>query len=364
MIPASLLLFASAAFQAGGDIVLPAPTGSHAVGVATYEWSDRTRIDTLAAPRGSRVVLGRVWYPAGSVSGMTPAPYAEHLDAASNEWTALHSRVRTHSYLGAPFANGAARAPVIVFATGRSTATFDYTLLGEELASHGYIVVGVDSPFHSKVVLSDGTLAPIRFPAMGPSTYPNGFDPAQEPMNTLVSADLRFVLHRLVALDREDTLLRGHLDLARVAMGGHSNGGMAGSRACAAEPMCRAFFSIEGMQTREIRLAGTDKPYGLLYSEQTLSFDTLRVFTELRLHARAPFVLYRVDGTGHNSVTDLLYVRPTLFSYPIEPHRGGDVARTIVRAFLDRYLLGNTEADSIVGSMPEVKVERYGAPTR
>jgi hypothetical protein len=118
---------------------------------------------------------------------------------------------------------------------------------------------------------------------------------------------------------------------------------------------------IEGMQTRELRLGGVDKPYGLVYSEQTLAFDTLGVFTEMRLHARGPFVLYRVNGVGHNSVTDLLMVRPTLFSYQIEPKRGLDIMRALTRGFFDRYLLGRASGDSLAASFPEVKVERYGA---
>jgi len=350
-------LVASLALAQGIDeIVLPAPAGKHAVGVATFSWTDSARVDSLASPPALRTVLGRIWYPAQSVQGKPPAPYADHLDATANEWTALHSRVRTHSYAGAPFATGVSRAPVIVLAPGRSTASFDYTTLGEDLASHGYIVVAVDSPFHSKVVLPDGTLAPIRFPSMGPATYPHGIDSAQTPMNALVSTDLRFALARVPSLDRAHEILRGHLDLTRVGMFGHSNGGMAGSRACALESVCRAFFSIEGQQTREIRLNGVDKPYGLLYSEQTLSFDTAGVFTEMRRHAKGPFELYRVAGAGHNSVTDLLLVRPTLFTYAIDARRGLDVTHAIVRNFFDRYLVGAIAKVEF----PEVRVERFG----
>lgn len=358
MIP--LMLAATLVFQAGPEIVLPQPTGQHPVGVLTYSWTDSSRTDSMTVPLGPRVVLGRVWYPSAHVDGPT-APYVEHLDAAHNDWTQLHARVRTHSWSRAAFSGDVRRAPVIVFVPGRSTATFDYTTLAEDLASHGYVVVGVDSPHHSKVVMPDGTLLPVRFPSMGPSTYPNGFDSAQVPMNRLVVADLRFVMQLLRDLDRRDRILREHLDLTRVGMAGHSNGGMAGSRACAEEPLCKAFFSFEGMQTKELRLGGVDKPYGLLYSEQTLSFDTLQVFTEMRLHAKGPFVLWRVNGAGHNSVTDLLLVRPTLFSYPIAAERGIEVTHAIARSFFDEYLLGTHRIDSVAGGFSEVKLEYYGA---
>ena len=354
-----VLLLLAATQAAPPDIPLPRPTGSRGVGVATYTWTDSSRIDTMASPPSSRVVLGRVWYPARRVSGTPTAPYAPNLDGGVNEWTALHSRVRTNAQLRPPFDATPPRAPVIIFATGRTTGTFDYSTLGEDLASHGYIVIGVDSPHHSKVVQSDGTLAPIRFPSMPPSTYPNGIDTAQAPMNQLVSSDLRFVVGQLARLDRDDAVLRGHLDLARVGMAGHSNGAMAGSRACALESICRTFLGIEGQQTREVRQAGSDKPYGQIYSEQTLSFDTARVFTEIRLHARAPYTLYRVNGAGHNSFTDLLVVRPTMFSYPMPASRGVELTRVLVRGYFDRYLLGRADGDAAATSAPEVKVERY-----
>ena len=353
---------ASLALAQGVDeIVLPAPAGKYAVGVATFTWTDSARVDSLASPPALRTVVGRIWYPGQPAQGRAPAPYADHLDAAANDWTALHLRVRTHSYAGLEFAQGVARAPVIVLAPGRSTASFDYTTLGEDLASHGYIVVGVDSPFHSKVVLPNGTLAPIRFPSMGPATYPYGIDSAQTPMNALVSADLRFAFTQLSSLDRRHEILRGHLDLTRVGSFGHSNGGMAGSRACALEALCRAFFSIEGQQTREIRLNGVNKPYALLYSQQTLSFDTAGVFTEMRRHAKGPFELYSVAGAGHNSVTDLLLVRPTLFTYSIDARRGLDVTHAIVRNLFDRHLLGSTVTPE---SFPEVRVERFAHSER
>lgn len=121
-------------------------------------------------------------------------------------------------------------------------------------------------------------------------------------------------------------------------------------------------FSVEGMQTRELRLGGVDKPYGLLYSEQTLAFDTLGVFTEMRLHARGPFLLYRVAGVGHNSITDLLFVRPTLFSYPIDPARGAGIVRGIAIGFFDRFLRARAGADTLSLSFREVKLDRFGRP--
>jgi len=202
---------------------------------------------------------------------------------------------------------------------------------------------------------------PVVFPSMPPSTYPNGFDDAQEPMNRLVSTDLRFVIEKLASIDRFDDILRGRLALDRMGMAGHSNGAMAGSRACSQDSRCLAFLGIEGPQAREVRSAGNDKPFAQVYSEQTLAFDTLQVFTSLRLRGRAPFTLYRVAGAGHNSFTDLLLVRPTLFNYAIDARRAIEITRAIVRGFFDTQLRGVAHGDSLASAFPEVRIERFAA---
>src|SRR5688572_32741971 len=96
------LLVVGAAVQTG-EIVLPPPSGPRPVGVATYRWTDSSRVDSLSSPPSWRTVLARVWYPARPTPAAAPAPYADHLDAAVNDWTALHARVRTHSAARAPF---------------------------------------------------------------------------------------------------------------------------------------------------------------------------------------------------------------------------------------------------------------------
>lgn len=339
------------------QVVLPAPTGPHPVGVTARTWEDASRADSLDSPTGLRRVHVLIWYPARS-SSAAPAEYIEGLGPGAGELAAAYTRVRPHARKSPPLAERTGRAPVLVLAPGRIAAASDYTALAEDLASHGWIVVGVNSPGHSKIFRMDGNLEPVRFGPMPPSSYPDGFDQLQEPMNALIGGDLRFALAQVQALDRADPILRGHLALDSVGMLGHSNGAMAGSRACAAEPACKAFLGIEGSQTREIRLGGNTKPFGLVYGEQTLSFDSQGVFTRMRDHARAPFTLYRVAGAGHNSFTDLLLVRPTLFNYPMAAERGVVVTRAIVRAFFERHLRGNASGDSLIAGLTEVEAER------
>jgi hypothetical protein len=345
--------------QVSSEIPLPRPTGRFPVGVTLRDWTDSTRVDSIDPGRPRRRVQVVIWYPAADSIGR-PARYVAGLDSSAGELGALHARVKTNARLDRPFSAASRAAPVIVLAPGRIAAAFDYSSLAEDLASHGYVVVGVNSPGHSKIFLPDGSIAPVAFRPMPPNSYPNGFDEEQVPMNTLVSADLRFAIDRVERFNRSDSLMRGRLDLERVAMMGHSNGAMSGSRACAQHLRCKAFLGIEGSQTREIRLGGNDKPFGLVYGEQTLSFDSLGVFTALQYRGRAPYTFYRVAGAGHNSFNDLLLVRPTLFNYPLAPQRGVEITRAIVRGFFEEFLLGTSGADAL-RDFTEVAVVKYPA---
>ena len=80
-----------------------------------------------------------------------------------------------------------------------------------DLASHGYVVVGIDVPGETHAVdLGDGALVPMARASTN----------ASDETIALRSRDMRFVLSRLGSLHGA-----GRLDLERVGAFGHSNGG-------------------------------------------------------------------------------------------------------------------------------------------
>jgi len=338
-------------------IELPAPTGTQAVGTTTSFWVDSARADTIDAT--PRTVSAQIWYPAEVAPGSAVAEYAAGVDTAG-DYGRLLARVRGHARRSPPFARKVKRAPVLLFSTGRSLSAYDYTSMAEDLASHGYVVVGVNSPGLSRYWRPDGVQVPAQRP---PSIRVlQKFDSADvffEPMVRDVSADLRFALGRLEQADRSDPILKDHLDLKRIAMAGHSNGAIAASRACAGDERCRAYFGIEGTQAREVRKGGVTKPFALLISDQSLGFDAENVYRELGSHSASRYTVIIVKGAGHNTFTDLLLVRPTLFQYSIDPKRGAEITRVAVRAFLDTNLLHKDTnlLKSALAPYPEVDVQ-------
>jgi hypothetical protein len=337
----NLLVLALAAHAQADPIPLPAPMGRHAVGTVTARWSDSTRLDTVSRPIGPRQLSVQIWYPADHDGRLAPAAYAPFVDSTHGDYGHLMARVRPTASPEAPFSAALGRAPTIVFSTGRSMAAYDYTSLAEDLASHGYVVVAVNSPQLSRFFLPGGDqIQPFPPPPLSALQHFDSADVLFEPMVALVAADLRFVVQRLEGLDRSDPILNGHIDLERVGMSGHSNGALAGSRACAQEPRCRAFFGIEGTQAREIRKRGIRKPYGLLISDASLGFDAENVYRELGTRDSMPYTVVNVGGAGHNTCTDILLIRPELFHYQMAPTRGVAICRTAVRSFFDGTLRG------------------------
>ena len=75
------------------------------------------------------------------------------------------SLVRTHSYLNAPLATNKSAFPVVVIRSGGSALAIELTSLAEELASHGYVVVGFDAPYRSFITVGSDDRVIHRSPA-------------------------------------------------------------------------------------------------------------------------------------------------------------------------------------------------------
>jgi len=152
---------------------LPKPSGQYAVGVRSLEMDDASRVGVFAAkPDEPRRLLVRIWYPAQSVSG-DPAPYFDAAEAKSTarsmgslvgfpEFFTYLRHVKTNSYPDAPLLEGAKELPVVFYSHGYTSYLSQNTVLMEELASHGYVVVSIQHTYDSSdTVFPDGAVAPM-----------------------------------------------------------------------------------------------------------------------------------------------------------------------------------------------------------
>ncbi|MEU7575448.1 hypothetical protein [Micromonospora sp. NPDC049240] len=242
--------------------VFPRPSGQLAVGTTVLQWTDPDRPETATpAPDDRRAVVVQLWYPARpSAVGAERARYggrtaheahvvfgalADYLGAPGFLLDGA-ADARTWSVPEAAVADTGGRFPVVLFSPGLGGVRTQNTAWAEELASRGYVVVGVDHPYDSAaVVLADGTTVRTRVGATGDDAVDRR---SVDDWTAIRAADLRFVLTQLGRLDRGE--IRGpftdRLDTDRAAVTGHSVGGAAALLAARHDARFAAVIDIDG----------------------------------------------------------------------------------------------------------------------
>jgi predicted dienelactone hydrolase len=271
------------------ETTLPTPTGSFAVGRAIYDWTDDANLDMLApVPGTKRELLVWIWYPSASgqsaarTSDYLPAPLRAAVERArpaviTKFLTRDLSKVHTHSIPDSDVSPQQRSFPVVIMRAGASAEVTNYTTLAEDLASHGYIVVGFDAPYRTGlVVFPDG-----RVIARTPENNPElclGQEQQEHCANRLLAAwtaDIAFVLDRLKQLNVSDAsaTFTGRLDMTRVGVFGHSFGGAAAALFCHEDSRCKAGIDVDGAPHGSVIQAGIDRPFMFLLSDHSHESD-------------------------------------------------------------------------------------------
>jgi predicted dienelactone hydrolase len=369
------------------EITLPAPTGPFAVGRATYTWTDDTHSDILApVPGTKRQLLVWIWYPAAPPQpSQTPAEYlpAPWRDALERQVSVLFtqfltrdpSRVRTHSIRDAAVSPQQQSYPVVFMRAGLAALTADYTTLAEDLASHGYVVVGFDAPYRTiVVVLPDGTVI-ARTPQNNADLVSG---PEKEQLATKLvqawSADMSFALDQLERLNTSDPSGRfvGRLDLRHVGVFGHSLGGATALQFCHDDSRCRAGIDVDGAPWGTVIREGVTQPFMFLTSDHRNepAAETRPVQAHIRsIYDRLPAdrrfeILIR--GGYHYGFSDgallkshiVLGTLRMLGVLSIDGRRQLAVTSHYVHSFFDAYLKGTSASPLKISDplYPEIQV--------
>jgi predicted dienelactone hydrolase len=271
------------------------------------------------------------------------------------------SKVRVHSVSDAPMSSAKRTYPIAVMRTGSSALTLQYTTLAEDLASHGFVVVGFDAPYRTQLVVLPSEEVKYRLPQNDPEEVP------MAQVNRLLmmwTEDVSFVLDRLQVLNDQDDrgLLTHRLDLARIGVFGHSFGGAQALQVCHDDSRCKAGIDIDGIAFGSAVTDGVKQPFMFLMGDhshdpgsetegQTVAHDLHSIYERLPATDR---VALMIEGADHYSFADggvlkshvLLSVLRAL-GLTIDGTRQLATTSACVRAFFGKYL--NAEADAMRG---------------
>jgi predicted dienelactone hydrolase len=370
------------------EIVLPTPTGPYRVGRASFHRIDSSRPETFTTdPTDHRQVLFHIWYPAEATGG-TVASYIDPLPddevvRRSYSFVGIENamKTRSHAFVGVKVSPAEKRYPVIVFSHGLGRVSAHYTTFLENLASHGYIVVGVDSPFFSSALkMPDGRIIKNE-------SQRNQRQGAREEEAVIQAQDLIFVLNELGRLNKKDTDigLAGRFDLSHVGVFGHSRGGFTAPHACLLDSRFRACLNLDGYGlTPAVMEKGIRQPYmhieelapwlppptdeELARANQTRE-EANRAAQEAERQREKTFskmssgmYLVTVTGAMHNSFSDMPFISPERYSgIKINAARALTITNAYILAFFDHHLRGRRQAllEGNASIFPEVTLQVY-----
>ncbi|MBF9127625.1 acetylhydrolase [Plantactinospora sp. S1510] len=330
-------------------LTLPRPTGPHRIGTVALHLVDRSRPDPVAGPGHYRELMASVWYPATRDARRHPvapwmpaAPFRALLESVGFD-ADVAAAPPTSGHQGASVLRTSGRLPVLVYSHGNDDHRAEATIVVQELASHGYVVVTVDHTYDGFSEFPDGRL-----------TVPGelSFTPWDS------CYDIRFVLDRIEDLaagrnpDAEHRPLPAGLgaalDLRRIGMFGWSKGATATALVMNEDRRVRAGLGFDGPMESNPRVGELDRPFMLMTAEFTRATEPVEEFWA-KLHGWRLNV--QADGAAHGSYIDQQWLVPQLAKVigmsdeelagwvgTLDPVRGVRIQQAYPLAFFDLHL--------------------------
>jgi hypothetical protein len=428
-------------------LTLLPPTGRHDVGTVSLHLVDHNRQDPYWKTPHARELMVSVWYPAGlhrnnQASDDGPAdaqleqrwprvPWKssgtlvyyrpqlerhlenlppEHVNPAPGspppsappprEVNISLARVDfpiTHARLGVPVARSESPYPVVLYLPAGGNAREQGTMLVEDLASRGYIVVAISHTYNaSQVEFPDGR---VERGVEDPLNIPPHLNIGTNVVQGLHVADARFVIDKLAELAaglNPDAagrpLPRGlhrSLDMSKVGMFGHSVGGGATAHALAIEDRIVAGINLDGSilpltpmpgepgtperleatrleMERIARLVGA-RPFMAMTSNKSPEQTGVLLngfYSKLTGYRRLANLVNGIHGDFEDTrsllaqLADAGVISTKLLRGRLDPERSVAVQRTYVAAFFDLWLKNkdNHLLDGASDDYPEIEL--------
>jgi predicted dienelactone hydrolase len=262
-------------------------TGNYSVGLKTVEWIDINRIDSYAAQKGKqRSLVAHVWYPASVTGKQKEMLYLgkklPFLQQAFSQFykiplpisQLLLKNIKSRSYFNVELSKEKKQWPVILFTHGLLGSPSDmYSVILEDLASHGYVVIGLDLPYFNFLTLhEDGKVSSSA--ALSTQFNRISQDEQKEFMSKAIEIykqDLRFVIDQLQRINKDpESIFYNRLDLDHLGIMGHSAGGTAAIEFCRVDKRCKAAVNLDGWYDHIITSTPLAVPLLMMFGEKSI----------------------------------------------------------------------------------------------
>jgi dienelactone hydrolase len=341
--------------------VHPEPSGPHAVGTH-IEWLwDDARAEPSTPEDDVRGVGVQFYYPTsvdeGEYGPLLDERISEQLTIVRRYPSGFHRFVETRSRFDVPLLEPPSDAgwPVLVYSHGQTTFPQENTLVFEEFASRGWVVVAVTHTYSSvAAVRPDGTLATTmnvpRLPV--DPTVDDHFEEMRglyELLTETWAKDISFVLDELERFSADDACgwLSAALDFTRVGVWGYSFGGAASHQVCVTDARCRAGADLDGRFHGDPTLP-LERPFLMFRTDE---YSSNHDWDVARTGALRPTYTVWIRETTHGSFAMNGIVMEALLGVPAEDlgygatpaKRAHDIYLDYLLAFMTEHVLGDAQ---------------------
>jgi predicted dienelactone hydrolase len=345
---------------------IPAPTGPYQVGTRIYELMDESRRELYSGKDEARRFTIQVWYPSESGTSTDQARWMDKAEiyapAVSRElempafFLDHLALVKIPAYKNAKVAKSDSGFPIILFSHGWTGFNAQNTGQALELASHGFIVVGVQHTYGAVItVFKDGTVANYN-----PSALPKGapqaeYEAAAHILSNQWAGDLGFTLDYLKSQNEDsNSAFYGLLNVSRVGVYGHSTGGGAAIEFCSTDSRCKALLGMDPFMrpvSYAVLDAGVPQPSFFLFSQGWLNdVDNNRsneLFQRFLPHVNDSWGVVSIEGAAHYDFSDLPLLSPLAPQLGLKGPINGERVVTIVNDYLLSFFEATLNGQSL-----------------
>ena len=343
---------------------MPTPSGDFDIGTETFVLEDIEREELYGDETNRRIKI-QTWYAASTTDAYYQVPWLEDgkvvaralaKDTGLPTFVLDHTaKIMSNSYKNAPISDASNEYPIIVISHGWRGFRNLHTDLAEELASLGYVVIGIDHTYGSvATVFSDDDISYLNLDAL---PYREENDDFLNDANILVNTyagDITLTINELEKMNDGliSTQFEWKLDMDSIGLIGHSTGGGAGALVAINDVRIKAIFGMDSWvePISDINIIkGLNIPTVFVRSESwedgPNNVNLLQLVDDNLSNTR----LYQIQGTTHYDFSMAYMYSPLTKPLGMTGELDGDYLLTIFNSMMYDFFEQTLKVDNDVG---------------